>query len=1099
MAPTPEVLVRPQSRIFISSTAVVVAVTVVTLLPLLLNHAGFSFQAPAHSTGWASGNLRLQFDAVTLGLILFIGIAAQVHRRIEARRGVLLLGMALLLAGLGNGIHLVPDRPTGVTHALILARASTAVIILAAVIMVEWARGGRDRMWLGMLVGVIIPVVAAVWTVPAVFGPGPLPRVPETLCTAALVLQLAAAGQTWRLIQQGRLRYFGRGLLLGFIPLIGGQAALLAHLVGHSPDGTAIAVLLQWFAWALPAAGLGIDALLADQDRNLNIEKRFLRDVVDAIPHFVYARDSEGRYTLANTAVAHFFGHEVAEVEGRLLAEIHDCGNDCGAWLQEDRQTLRRGDQWSYPERITGANGQTLDVFSIKRPLEHDIHGLGQVLGVSIDVTDRLKTEQALAERLKMEKTTGAIRTSFVQCTAEDMAPTLNEVLTRVCAFTEAERCYIFRFGPDGEPTERLFVRVEPGDNQPPAPPERFGSGDLLWAANWLAAAAPIDVGGAGTWPTGSAGFRRHFDLQETDGLLAVPIMQRGRLFGLIAVDRRQDTPWRPDSVTMLRNVGDLFITVWDKLSTERNLVDAMEAAQASSRAKTEFLANMSHEIRTPMNCIVGIADLLSEMDPTDEQSQYLEMMRQAGASLLTILNDILDISKIEAGLLELDPVRTELRAVVEEVVGLIAFTAQSRGLEVICRLAPGLPAYGVLDSGRLRQVLTNLLNNAAKFTRRGHIYLDVEPVGGRGPTSWLCFRVTDTGIGIPDEQMQRIFDKFTQAEAGTTRRFGGTGLGLAISRQLVNLMGGELTAESVPDQGSTFTVTIPVVRPEPTLLPDMEAAQDAVLIVAGHELAGEVLVEQARLLGSAASLVMGAPDALTMLAGKPTNGRGVWRAVLVDQSLPVPELQTIAAHCRSLAPVKRPRLWVMTDLAARPRDLTPGVDGYLTKPVRLDRLAAVLGAPPSATAVSMPTHLPVARVDATDADADALGARVLLAEDNPFNQQVAMALLDRLGCDVTVAANGREAVDLVASEEFDLVFMDCQMPVMDGYEATRRIRALAGPGAAVSIVAMTANALSGDRESCFNAGMDDFVAKPITKAMLGAILKKMGLIKSPV
>jgi len=550
----------------------------------------------------------------------------------------------------------------------------------------------------------------------------------------------------------------------------------------------------------------------------------------------------------------------------------------------------------------------------------------------------------------------------------------------------------------------------------------------------------------------------------------------------------------------MLRNVGDLFITVWGKLSTERDLVDAMEAAQASSRAKTEFLANMSHEIRTPMNCIIGIADLLREMDPTDEQSQYLEMVRQAGASLLTILNDVLDISKIEAGQLELDPMRTELRAVVEEVVGLIAFTAQSRGLEVVCRLAPGLPAYGVLDGGRLRQVLANLLNNAAKFTRRGHIYLDVEPAGGEGSSSWLRFRVTDTGIGIPDEQMQRIFEKFTQAEAGTTRRFGGTGLGLAISRQLVNLMGGDLVAESVPDHGSTFTFTIPVARPEPMALPPVGTSRDAVLIVTGHELAGEVLAEQTRHLGCAASLVMGAPDALTMLAGKPTSGDGTWRAVLVDQSLPVPDLQAVAIHCRGLAPVKRPRLWVMTDLAARPRDVVEGIDGYLTKPVRLDRLAAVLAAPPTATAVVMPSRLSSTRVvEAADADGDAQGARILLAEDNPFNQQVAVALLDRLGCNVTVAANGREAVELAADGEFDLVFMDCQMPEMDGYEATRRIREQEDSGSAVPIVAMTANALSGDREACFNAGMDDFVAKPITKAMLGAILKRMGLISSPV
>ncbi|RKZ13513.1 hypothetical protein DRQ50_10345, partial [bacterium] len=243
---------RPRSNNFVSRASVITAVTAVTLLPLVLSQAGFGFQAPAHSTGWATDSLRLQFDVVTLAVVLFIGIAAQVHRRIEARRGVLLLGMALVLAGLANGIHLVPDRPDGVTHAAILSRAATTAVMLAALLVLDRARGGRDRKWLGIMFAVITPLAVPVWIIPTVFGPGPLPHAPGILGAGALALQLLAAIQTLRLVRQGRLRFLGRGLLLGFIPMIGGQIALLAHLAGLSADGAAVAVLLQWFAWTLP-------------------------------------------------------------------------------------------------------------------------------------------------------------------------------------------------------------------------------------------------------------------------------------------------------------------------------------------------------------------------------------------------------------------------------------------------------------------------------------------------------------------------------------------------------------------------------------------------------------------------------------------------------------------------------------------------------------------------------------------------------------------------------------------------------------------------------------------------------------------------------
>ena len=1096
MCPNPEVDVQlryDNAGPFLPLFGVVVCVT---LLPLYLSPLGFDFAASAHGSGWAAAGVQLRFDVVTLALVLFTGIATRIHMHIAPRREVLMLGTALVVAGLTVGIHVVPDTVSDPAFTVLLGRGGTALIIFGVALVVHARFRGRYRSWVAGILATSLPVVAAVWLMPLLVAPDRWVIGPTVIGATTLVLQVATGAVLVRMVRQERLHYFGRGLLMGLLPLAAGQLTLIAMPVANAVNGQAIATLLQWFAWALPAIGLGIDVLKADQEKNLNAEKRFLRAVVDAIPHFIFARDTEGRYTLVNEAVAGAFGKPVDEIEGRTLSEVHETYEDCRAWLEEDRETLRRGATWSYPEQLVNhSTGETVHLHSIKKPLLGDGDEADQILGVSIDVTDRLRAERALAERLELERANAAILTAFVGCTGDDEDLAVEEVLTRVCTFTGAQRCYIYRVGDDGRPAERLFAKVAPAATGRPLPPPELANEDLHWAANWLAVNAPIDAGGSAEWPPGSESFRRRFELSETASLLLLPVARRGRPFGFISVDRTDGAPWRRDTMAMLRNVGDLFITVWEKLETERTLVRTMEAARASSRSKTEFLANMSHEIRTPMNCIIGIADLLREMEPSERQLEYLEMVRQAGGSLLTILNDILDISRIEAGKLQLDPVRTDLRTVIEDVVGLIAFAAQSRGLEVVCRLAPGLPAHAVLDGGRLRQVLTNLLNNAAKFTRRGHIYLDVEQVGDEDGTARLRFRVTDTGIGIPGEQMSRIFEKFTQAEAGTTRRFGGTGLGLAISRQLVELMGGELAARSVPDQGSTFTFTIPVSGPEPLALPAVGTSGDNVLIIAGHELAGEVLVEQVRQLGYTANMVTEGADALDLLAAAPSRGQDAWRAVLVDQTLPAADLRGIVDHCSGMDPARRPRVLIMSDLATLMRDIDGQVDGFLTKPVRLERLAGALNPVPVAPAAA-PLIAPEDRAPGIE---ELEGTRILLAEDNPFNQQVAVALLDRLGCTVTVANNGAEAVEKVEAMQFDLVFMDCQMPEMDGYEATRRIRALAAPVNTVPIVAMTANALSGDRESCFAAGMDDFLSKPITRDMLVAILKRVGLIKSPV
>jgi len=837
-------------------------------------------------------------------------------------------------------------------------------------------------------------------------------------------------------------------------------------------------------------------------------ERSYLRSVIDAIPHFIFARDTSGRFTLVNKAVADFYGLPVDQIEGRHLLEVHSDPEQAQAWLEEDRQTLLRGEPWSLP--VTGttqADGQPIWIAAMKKPLTAEIGGVAQVLGVSIDISEQMRAERALATRLDYEHTAAALFQTFVHCGRDQMDQIMDRVLGRVGRFTESSRAFLYRFDDEREIAVRQYVWADPHAESAGLPPSVLPLADLEWLHGLFDMKIPVM----------SEDLRRHASIPprftadwgpERAAFLAAPIMRDGRVFGFIGVDSDTARGWTQEQINLVHSVADLFITVWSKHEVERSLVQAREAAEASNRAKSEFLANMSHEIRTPMNSVIGLADLLSDMNPTPRQRQYLDMIRVSGSALLSLINDILDLSKIEAGQLELDTVDTDLPALVDEVTGLIAFTAQSAGLEMVCRLAPGVPTRVLIDPCRLRQVLTNLLNNAVKFTQHGHIYLNIEPVGAREGHVDLRFAVSDTGIGIPANSLARIFEKFTQAEAGTTRRYGGTGLGLAISQHLISLMGGRITASSLPGQGSTFefTLTVPALAVSPA--PARTQTPANVLIVTRHTLTGEVLLEKVRMLGHQGRVIAGGPEALDQAGGWASALDRPFTHVLFDQearpnadgAAPLPDLRP---HLARLAPKHTPHLVLLTRLISRVSEDELAAHGFeqtLSRPVLTQRLGALLSGqtmlPSPLSVAAEPAFTPVPMDEAGEPIVDtSAGPRILLAEDNPFNQKVATAMLRLLGCRVHVAGNGVEALTMAREGAFDLVLMDCQMPIMDGYEATRRIRDLAAPAGAVTIIAMPATALSGDRKACFAAGMDDFLSKPITKAMLADMMRKWEIV----
>ena len=712
---------------------------------------------------------------------------------------------------------------------------------------------------------------------------------------------------------------------------------------------------------------------------------------------------------------------------------------------------------------------------------------------LELRVQERERAEKALRYSVEIQKLIGVVSANFINVGSNEIYSEINQSLKIIGEFCDADRSYIFLFSEDEKKivkaNEWARVKSDSGTDLY----SQLNTEPYIWALQKFHNNEILNISDIEALPPNALEEKNRFLSAGIQSLAYVPIVYGGILSGFLGIDTvRSKKRWAPEIIALLKVTGEIFINALERVYAEKELHIAKEAAESASIAKSAFLANMSHEIRTPMNGVLGMLNLLLDTTLTQEQREYAEISYNSGETLLTLLNDILDFSKIEAGKLELENIEFNLYEEMEGVLELFAQKIYAKGLEITCLIAPDVPQLIHGDPTRMRQILVNLVGNAIKFTHDGEITIQIKKTHEYDNRIGIHFDVIDTGIGISPEAQVHIFDSFSQADDSTTRNYGGTGLGLAISSQLVACMNGEIGVSSEVNHGSTFWFTADLEKSsvqQPMLTSDTSLVGAQILVVCRNTATRKVLHSQLNYFRAKYQTVSNLNDALKALRTT-ASGKDNYQSIIVDQELMQVDYQELVDTIEKDADIVTPSLILLTHFGHHSDGeaaIEAGFNCYLTKPVRQSQLHECLKSSLGHSQNHRSKHL----VTADGSSSASFDSQILIVEDNQVNQELMKRILNKLGYSSSVADNGYEAVAAIKKQQYDLILMDCQMPVLDGYDATKRIREMESDDKRNIIVAMTAHTMPGDRDKCFAVGMDDYIPKPINIELLKSKLAK--------